>query len=458
MVLGDGGFVPSASSDDARPLDTERGEEPPVSSQLFRADALDSTRAKWMGEIVVVSPLRTNVWATFCGCVGAALIAFAIFGKYTRRTAIPGQLVPDTGLVKVYAAESATIVEKRVREGDHVSKGEVLYVLSADRVTTKVGGEQAAISEDVEARVRSLEDTIRRTRALEQTERATLSQKMTDLLAEGRVLTASIGLQEHRVALSKEAADRYGPLATQGYVSRDQFEAKEQDLFQQRSALRDLERSQLELRKDLADTQSQLRELSANYSNKIADLARDIETARGELSQSEARRQFVAVAPTDGIATDVIGELGETMDPNKPLTEIVPAGARLEAELYATSRSVGFIQVGSPVVLRFTAFPYQKFGSARGRVVSVDHAVLSSAELLGLGMQFPSESDSSEPSSSNEPVYRVTVSLPSQVIRAYGNDRPLESGMRVDATVLQETRRIYEWILEPLYSITGKIR
>jgi hypothetical protein len=28
--------------------------------------------------------------------------------------------------------------------------------------------------------------------------------------------------------------------------------------------------------------------------------------------------------------------------------------------------------------------------------------------------------------------------------------------MRLDADILQETRRLYEWMLEPLYSITGQ--
>jgi membrane fusion protein len=29
--------------------------------------------------------------------------------------------------------------------------------------------------------------------------------------------------------------------------------------------------------------------------------------------------------------------------------------------------------------------------------------------------------------------------------------------MRLDADILQETRRLWEWMLEPLYSITGSM-
>lgn len=56
-----------------------------------------------------------------------------------------------------------------------------------------------------------------------------------------------------------------------------------------------------------------------------------------------------------------------------------------------------------------------------------------------------------------EPVYRVLVSLNSQSDLAYGVAEPLRPRMIVDADIMGEKRRIYEWILEPLYSVTGKI-
>ena len=40
---------------------------------------------------------------------------------------------------------------------------------------------------------------------------------------------------------------------------------------------------------------------------------------------------------------------------------------------------------------------------------------------------------------------------------AYGNAQPLQAGMVVEADVLQEKRKLYEWVLEPLYSLTGKL-
>ena len=34
---------------------------------------------------------------------------------------------------------------------------------------------------------------------------------------------------------------------------------------------------------------------------------------------------------------------------------------------------------------------------------------------------------------------------------------PLRSGMLVDASVMLERRKLYEWVLEPLFSISGRL-
>lgn len=58
---------------------------------------------------------------------------------------------------------------------------------------------------------------------------------------------------------------------------------------------------------------------------------------------------------------------------------------------------------------------------------------------------------------SAEPMYRIRLKLDRQSVQAYGKSMPLRSGMLVDASVLLEQRRLYEWVLEPLFSISGRM-
>jgi len=129
----------------------------------------------------------------------------------------------------------------------------------------------------------------------------------------------------------------------------------------------------------------------------------------------------------------------------------VPKGAVLQAHLYAPSRAIGFVQPGADVLMRYQAYPYEKFGHAHGKVLSVSKTALPGNEISWLG-----NAASGNPQN-NEPLYRVVVQLDAQTIMAYGKEQQLQAGMMLQADILQENRRLYEWVLEPLYSLTGKL-
>ena len=130
----------------------------------------------------------------------------------------------------------------------------------------------------------------------------------------------------------------------------------------------------------------------------------------------------------------------------------MPAGATLRAQLFAPSSAVGFVRPTQPVLLRYQAFPYQKFGHHAGQVLQVSRTPLQAAELASLPLP---ESLKAAPSA--EPLYRITVLLDEQAVQAYGQAQPLAAGMQLEADVLLDRRRLIEWIFEPLFSVAGKV-
>jgi membrane fusion protein len=126
----------------------------------------------------------------------------------------------------------------------------------------------------------------------------------------------------------------------------------------------------------------------------------------------------------------------------------VPSGATLVARLYVPSRAAGFTRPGATVLVRYDAFPYQKFGQHEGKVLSVSTAAVAASEIVGLA---PS------PENPGDPLFAVTVALPAQSVGDGAQTRPLQAGMRLEADLLQETRRLYEWILEPLYTARARV-
>lgn len=56
------------------------------------------------------------------------------------------------------------------------------------------------------------------------------------------------------------------------------------------------------------------------------------------------------------------------------------------------------------------------------------------------------------------PYYRIVVALERQTVRAFGQDEALKPGMTLEADILGERRRLWEWVLEPLRTITGRLK
>lgn len=51
----------------------------------------------------------------------------------------------------------------------------------------------------------------------------------------------------------------------------------------------------------------------------------------------------------------------------------------------------------------------------------------------------------------------MVVALDRQTVRALGQDEALKPGMLLEADILGERRALWEWALEPLYALHGRM-
>jgi membrane fusion protein len=381
--------------------------------------------------------------------VGAAIVGLFAWGTYAEHTTLVGQLVPDRGLIKVFAPQPGIVQEKFVNEGASVQQGDALYVITSDRRTSMHEATHEVINYELEQRRASLEAEIESIRALEQADLDSLDHTMGALESEAENLRAILESQQELLELNKLSAARYNELHEEGFVAEEQLISKQEAVLEQRSRLEYLEREQLNVDRQLADLRSRQVTSPIKYQNQRAALERAIAAIIPEATENEAHRRLVIVAPEGGIVTAVLSEVGQSVDSSRPLVSIVPSDAKLEAHLYGASRAVGLVDVGDPVMLRYRAYPYQKFGHQDGFVSAIPRAASPPAELGALV--------TSDPNGITEQIYRITVDIESQTITAYGEARQLRAGMVVEADLIRQTRRLYEWVLEPLYTLTGKL-
>lgn len=418
----------------------------PERPTLFRSEAQSAQGTRVVGEILLIRPLSFKFLTIIAACMAACLILLFACGSYTRRTSVEGVITPDGGLVKVYAHQRGVVLKLNATEGQSVNAGETLYTISTD-VQSTTGDTQAALIRGARQRKESLLQEIDKTRVLQADEHEVLQEKITSLRAELSRVESQLVAQRTRTSIAADAATRYENLLAKDYISKDQAQQHQADLLDQQSKLESLERDRTSMRQSLQEASSSLAESSLQHQNQIAQVQREVIAVDQTVIESEAKREFVISSPEAGTVTAVIAQPGQTVDVGQPLVSIVPAGAHWRAYLFVPSAAIGFVRVGDPVLLRYQAFPYQKFGQYQASVVSIARTALSAGELATSAIQ----------SASDRTYYRITVALKSQTVMAYGKPQALEAGMTLQADILQERRHLYEWVLEPLYSMTGKL-
>lgn len=129
-------------------------------------------------------------------------------------------------------------------------------------------------------------------------------------------------------------------------------------------------------------------------------------------------------------------QLGGTLESD----DVDAAAGPLRAVLCAAPATVSLLRPGQPVLLRYEALGRQaEAARPSGTVLSVARTPAASCA-VGLA---PGNGAAAEVR------YRVTVALDAPTVRADGRAQALAAGMRVDAVVLLERRRIVDWLFEP---------
>ena len=411
---------------------------------LFRPDALAAQRNDGRGGIVLTHAWSFVVLGAFFATAAGSLVLLACFGSYTAHTTLRGRLVVERGVVEVTSTAAGTIVERRAFEGRRATAGETLYVVSSERFPQAGTATGLQIAAQLERRRASLVNQIASSAELERAERDALETRRAALRAELESLEHALATEFSRLELATAAADRYARMRALGFVAEEQSAQREAALLEQRSRIESMKRERLGLARLGAELDGRAATLPLQFAHAIAELERAVAGTDLEIAENEARRASAVTAPATGTVTAPTGEVAEPVERGQVLARIVPDDAVLTAELLAPSRAVGFVAAGSEVRLRYAAFPYQKFGQAPGTVLSVSEAPLAQADAAARA------------GARVEPVYRVVVALRSQSVLAYGTPHRLLPGMEVEADVLLETRRLYEWALEPLYALAGR--
>lgn len=325
--------------------------------------------------------VRMVVWVLMgTTAFGVGWLAFA---KTEEVVTAPGKLQPIGDVKTVQMPQGGVLKQMLVKEGQRVSKGDVLLRLDNEASVDRETGLDASIA------AKSKELTLKQTEF-------------------DRYL--DINQTEHQVAVStldldREVLQRLEQLRRAGGVAELQY-------LQQKTRVKQDEGDVTKSRIDRLRQSAILRQQIQSLKGELADLST-------RLTESKVANRYQAIrSPVDGVVFDLkptgAGFVGQG---SEPVMKIVPFDA-LQAKVEVPSSKIGFVRLGQSVDVSIDSFPASDFGVLEGAIKRIGSDALPPDQMK------------------QDYRYPVNVSLKSQTLKLSSGQRlPLQVGMSLTANI-----------------------
>ena len=411
-------------TEEARHDDRRERPPPAAPAPLFRPEAM---READYGDALAFSVPRWRALGMLAGAALAPLLLFGLVADFDRVATVRGVVTPASGVSRLVAPQPGIVTSVLVRQGDELRRGEPMMRIastallpsgtaaSATRLAA-YGRQQQIAREDMGVEARRAE-----------AERARLREQMAQTATSARSLATQAALQRERIASNELRLRNLAPLRERGYVSVVAYQQQEETVLTLRQQLAELEQRRAAAGHELGQLRLRSAELDAESRRVTLQSAATLaELERGE-ADTQAEAEILLAAPVAGKVAALHILPGRSVAAAEELATMVQSDA-LEVALLVPSSAVGGLRPGQTVVLRYDAFPYQRYGVGRGIVKEIAATVS------------PTAGDGSAP-----PAYRVRVALARN-----GAPFALRPDMSLSASIVIERRTLLDWLLAPL--------
>ncbi len=407
---------------------------------LFRREVFEHKRTSALGEIRLASPPSHFLFTGLAAVISIAAMIFLVCGHFSRRESVSGELVPSLGLLNVTSSTAGTVGQTYVKVGDHVSAGQALLAVSGDVDNPGVGLIDALVIQSLQSQKTLLQEELADQDRVTSVQTTDLKDKLVSLEAQLTETQGQLAIQGEEVATTQAVLEKFTQTGAGGFVSGLQMQQQKNIVFTAQAQLKQLQRDRDQLAEQIDDTRQQLRQLPLTSATQRHETEAKLADIQQSLARTAGQQEIVLRAPAAGIVSAMIVDPGEAVSTGQPVVSITPQGARLVAQLLVPSSSIGFLRPHSHLKLRYDAFPYQEFGQAGGTVTSISSSALTPSEVAGL-----------DEKRTDDPLYMVNVALDRQSVDVDGQPQQLRAGLKLEASVMLDRRRLIQWVFAPLY-------
>ena len=423
---------------------------------LFRQEAINYQKAKWMGKALLIKGY--SAWFVFLlSIIFIIIFIFAvIFGTYTRRINVPGEITTQPRAINLFSTQQGFIINSHVKVGDKVKKGDPIYELDVSQ-TTQLGNVTQKTIESINNQIKNISEIIETLKENKQITLNALKQQIDEYNKFHQDSLLLVKNAEKGMSEMYESMQNYADYQKKGLINNEQFNNQRYLYYQQQNSYQFLQNQIIQENLSIIQLNSELVTKIADFDNKISEYQFQLNALQRQLTEVNAKGTLIVSAPSDGRIESLSVTEGQMVKTDDSLAQLIPANTdSYNLVLWAPNESVPYISINDKINIRYEAYPYQRFGQFSGKIMSISNVPASSQE-----MSTYSSSPLSRNNINYQAYYKVIVSLDKQQMAKFNNKIKLTNGMKADITLFLEKRPIYQWMLSPFYdiqkSITGPV-
>jgi membrane fusion protein len=412
-----------------------------VTRSLFRHEALAfQEQDREFGQVGRLHPTSLKLLGWLLAAAVGLLIAFICVAGYTRKETVAGYLAPARGTAEIFVPQQGSVTAVHVAEDQPVARGDLLLTIDTAQITADGLDVNETVLKSLSLQKVLLTSQVDAEQRSSITEKDRLSAAIGSGEAELAQLSSQMSFQSEQIDLAQELVNTATKARSAGYLSAPELYNRQEGLLAAKQALSSLKQRYAARQTELLQTKSSLEQLPIESARRLQPLQSTLAEIEQRVAEVGGKRSFAVRAPIAGRVANLQATVGQLADPKRVQLEIIPLESPLEAVLFVPTRASGFVRVGQTVRLLYDAFPYQRFGTYSGHVISVSRTILSEAGL-------------SAPLELKEPAYKVIAALDRPDVDANGQKMALQAGMLLQADILLEKRELIRWLLDPILDV-----
>ena len=404
---------------------------------MFRSEVETFKTARIEGGAFIAIPIAWTTVALFLAITLVAITGFLASASYARVETVTGIIEPDKGMALITPTRSGVLVSVALNEGERVTKGQLLVEIRTEEDAVGDLAPTQQLRQALTDQDANIASQIKASQAAASAQLDQLAAQKTGLRQEIEQVRTQVGFQEELIRVAQADLERSREVAKRGFLSARDLQVREEALLVRQQTLSQQRQSLAAKLASLAEVERAAMLISAQARAQTAGLSATRSQVEQQTAASASSRSYAIRAPTAGTVTAVMAREGQAVGAGSQLMAIVPDSAELQAVLSVPSAAIGFVEAGQEVRVALDAFPYQRFGTLTGRVISVAESPLGKQDAGGAIVS----------------IYSVRVKLEKQSVQAFGRSEPILPGMSVTARIVTARQSLLEWLFEPLFAV-----